>query len=112
MTKQIKGLTELKMAWEMQSPYGSQCTFPFFIQVFRKRLLKRVWEKPNVSGTPWPHSKFQGRLQCFLSGCVKPLSRCTDLSLDSFTFLINHPRKAEYHLQVSLLYKDLNFSCI
>lgn len=95
MTKQIKELIELKMAREMWSPYGSQCIFPFFVQVFRKRLLKRVWEKPNVLGTQWPHSKFQGRLQCFVSGCVKPLSRSMDLNLVSSTFLINRPKKVE-----------------
>lgn len=112
MTMQIKGLMELKMAGEMWSPYGSQCTFSFFVQVFRKRLLKRVWEKPNVSGTPWPHSKFQGRFQCFVSGCIKPLYRCMDLNLLSSTLLINNPRKVEQHLQVNFLYKDLNFFCI
>lgn len=73
MTKQIKGLIELKMAGEMWSPYGSQSTFPFFVQEFRKRLLKRVWEKPNVLGTQWPHSKFQGRFSA-LSLVVLSLS--------------------------------------
>lgn len=113
MTKQIKGLTELKMAGELQAPYGSQCTFLFFLQVFRKRLLKRVREKPNSSGAPWPHSKFQGRLQCFVSGYVKSLSRWIDLTLGSPSmFLIKHPRKAQQYLQVNLFCKGLNFACI
>lgn len=62
---------------------------------YSERNFKRVWEKPNVLGTPWPHSKFQGRFQCFVSGCVKPFSRCMNFNLLSSTFLINHPEKVE-----------------